>query len=213
MDTTADREAWSAILDQLQANYPAAGTKLQHRDLFELLVAVVLSAQTTDARVNAVTAKLFAVADTPETLARLPLAELEQIIRPVGLYRSKAKNLHRLAVMLMESYQGQVPESFDDLLRLPGVGRKTANVVTAVGLEQPGLGVDTHVARVTRRLGYAEQKDPVRIEFLLKNLIPVERWAIAHHLLIAHGRSVCKARKPNCGSCSIAGYCAASGGL
>jgi endonuclease-3 len=195
------------VLDQLRQDYPEAGTRLHYNSLFELLVAVVLSAQTTDERVNLVTERLFAQADTPEKLARLPLSELEELVKPVGLHRSKAKNLQGLALKLLQSYDGKVPEDFDALLSLPGVGRKTANVVTAVGLDRPGLGVDTHVARMARRLGYTTEENPARIEARLKALIPPERWGEAHHLLIAHGRAVCKSRSPRCAVCSVAEFC------
>ena len=196
------------ILDILEMEYPQAQTRLVYGSLFELLIAIVLSAQTTDEQVNTVTKRLFAKAATPEQMAILPLTEIEDLIKSVGLYHSKARNIQGLSQMIITEYQGALPEAFEELLKLPGVGRKTANVFTAVGLKRPGLGVDTHVIRMSMRLGLAWEKNATKIEHILKELIPQKRWGRSHHLLITHGRLVCKARKPECEQCKIAAYCA-----
>jgi len=195
------------ILDQLSALYPEAGTRLVFKSIFELLVAVVLSAQSTDEQVNRVTQGLFKVADTPADMARLNLAELEELIRGVGIYKNKARHLKELSSMLQERYGGQVPENFEELLTLPGVGRKSANVVIAVGFHRPGLGVDTHVQRVAYRIGLVNGKRNDASELELKKQIPPERWGEAHHLLIYHGRNTCQARKPDCSNCILVNDC------
>lgn len=195
------------ILDQLSLLYPEAGTRLVYASIFELLVAVVLSAQSTDEQVNRVTADLFKVADTPAKMASIDLLELEQLVRGVGIYKNKARHLKELAIILEEKYGGEVPDSFEELLKLPGVGRKTANVVLAVGFHRPGLGVDTHVQRVAYRIGLVSGKRIETSEMELKKQIPPDKWGEAHHLLIYHGRNTCQARKPDCQSCVFAGDC------
>ncbi|HWP98028.1 MAG TPA: endonuclease III [Syntrophomonadaceae bacterium] len=196
------------ILRQLQEEYPDAGTLLQYNSTFELLVAVVLSAQSTDEQVNRVTTQLFQKYSSQSTLAEAELSELEDIIRPVGIYRNKASHLKELARVIQEQYQGQVPDSLEELIKLPGVGRKSANVIIAVGFGQPGLGVDTHVQRVSNRLGLVRTKTPVQTEMGLKELLPREMWGKAHHILIFHGRRICKARKPDCPHCVVERFCA-----
>lgn len=195
------------VLKKLSERYPHAGTRLKFSSLFELLVAVILSAQSTDEQVNRVTRGLFQHYRTPEEFARLEPQELEPLIRGCGLYRSKARNLVQTARILVNDYQGQVPPEMETLLRLPGVGRKTANVVLSVGFGQPGLGVDTHVFRVSNRLGWHECRRPGDAEKVLKSLIPPVWWAQAHHLLIAHGREACRALRPRCEQCVVAGDC------
>jgi len=195
------------MLDHLSLLYPEAGTRLIFHNTFELLVAVVLSAQSTDEQVNRVTANLFRVADTPVKMAGLAIAELEELIRGVGIYKNKARHLKELAIMLQDRYGGEVPDRLEELLELPGVGRKSANVVMSVGFHLPGLGVDTHVQRVSYRTGLASGKRNETTEMELKKQIPPERWGEAHHLLIYHGRYVCKARKPACANCVLAGDC------
>ncbi|MGE5391006.1 MAG: endonuclease III [Deltaproteobacteria bacterium] len=195
------------ILDQLSMLYPEAGTRLVFSSIFELLVAVVLSAQSTDEQVNRVTANLFKVADTPSKMASLELAELEDLIRGVGIYRNKARHLKDMVMMLVERYAGRVPDSFEELMKLPGVGRKSANVVMAVGFNSPGLGVDTHVQRVAYRTGLVSGKRNETSELELKKQIPPERWGEAHHLLIYHGRNTCKSRKPDCRNCVLEDDC------
>jgi endonuclease-3 len=195
------------ILDILQEAYPEAGTRLHFSTVFELLVAVVLSAQSTDEQVNLVTEKLFHRYSTPQQIAALSVEELEKIIKEVGLFRNKARHIKALSEMLAEKYHGQVPATFEELVKLPGVGRKSANVVMAVGFGLPGLGVDTHVHRVSNRLGLVDAKQPHQTEAGLKAQIPRRRWGKAHHLLISHGRAVCKARSPQCNSCPLEPLC------
>lgn len=202
-----NRERCLIILARLKEAYPDADTLLRYDSLFELLVAVILSAQSTDEQVNKVTEKLFAKYNTPQAMAEAELSELESMIRQVGLYKSKAKSLKKMAAILVEEYEGKVPDSMEELLKLPGVGSKTANVVLAVGFGKPGLGVDTHVHRVANRIGLVKTKNPLMTEKGLKELIPVSMWGKAHHLFIFHGRRVCKARKPDCVNCMIADFC------
>jgi len=195
------------ILERLNQEYPDADTMLHFDSIFELLIAVILSAQSTDKQVNKVTEKLFARYNTPADFAALDIETLEQYIKGVGLYHSKAQNIKTLASMIMEKYSGQVPSELEELLKLPGVGRKTANVVLAVGFKKPGLGVDTHVHRVANRLGLVAEKSPEKTEIALKRIIPVDWWIKAHHLLIFHGRKVCKSRKPLCSACVVNDLC------
>ncbi len=195
------------ILEILMAEYPDAQTMLVFNSRFELLVAVILSAQSTDVQVNRVTAELFQMHKTPEDFAALNLSEIEELIKGVGLHKSKAKNIRAMAEMLIKEHNGQVPADFNELLQLPGVGRKTANVMLAVGFNQPGLGVDTHVHRVANRLGLVAAKNANRTEKELKALIPQELWSKSHHLFIWHGRRVCKARKPLCEECVLEELC------
>jgi endonuclease-3 len=195
------------ILDRLRREYPNAGTMLAFGSIFELLVAVILSAQTTDAQVNRVTSELFKKHKTPEDYDGLAQDELEDMIKSVGLYKSKARNIRAMARKIIEEYSGQVPAGLDELIKLPGVGRKTANVVLAVGFKQPGLGVDTHVLRVANRLGLVQAKTAEKTERALKSLIPQEMWGASHHLFIWHGRKICKARKPLCQQCVLEELC------
>ena len=195
------------ILDLLMQEYPEAGTMLEFNSRFELLVAVILSAQTTDAQVNRVTAGLFQRHTTPQEFADLDLESLEELVKAVGLYKSKAKNIQAMSKKLIQEYGGEVPAEMDELIKLPGVGRKTANVVLAVGFGLPGLGVDTHVHRVANRLGLVSSKNPDETEKELKALIPQEMWSKSHHLFIWHGRRVCKARTPQCGQCVLDPLC------
>lgn len=195
------------VLDILKEDYPNPGTMLEYNTLFELLVAIVLSAQSTDEQVNKVTRNLFTKYSTPEDFANIDLKELEELIKGVGIYRNKAKNIKALAEIILEKYDGQIPNELDELIKLPGVGRKTANVMLAVGFNKPGLGVDTHVQRVANRIGLVNTKNPTQTELSLKKAIPHTRWGEAHHLLIFHGRKICKARKPNCEQCNINDLC------
>lgn len=195
------------VLNILDKEYPDAGTQLHYNDLFQLLVAVVLSAQCTDKQVNRVTPALFARYPDASSMAQAELNDLEDLIKGVGLYHSKARHLKQTAQILVSQYEGQVPNTFEQLLELPGVGRKTANVIIAVGFDGPGLGVDTHVHRVANRLGLVNTKDRNRTEKELKAIIDPERWNRAHHLLIWHGRQVCKARRPNCAACVLQELC------
>ena len=191
----------------LEETYRGAVPQLEFHSPFELLVAVILSAQCTDKRVNQVTQELFPLANTPEKILQLGQAELEKIIRPCGYFRSKAKYIVNTSKILLESYGGEVPADFDELLKLPGVGRKTANVVTSVAFKNPAIAVDTHVFRLANRMKLAEGNTPLEVERGLQKIIPREDWSDAHHWLIWHGREICKARNPKCGNCPLKKIC------
>lgn len=191
----------------LEETYPDARPALTYNSPFELLVAVVLSAQCTDERVNIITARLFPTYSNPADMLALGVSKLEVLIRDCGLYRAKAANLIKTCDILVHTYHGEVPESFDELIKLPGVGRKTANVLVSVLFGVPAIAVDTHVFRVSNRLGLAKGKTPEEVEEKLKKAIPMEKWSAAHHWLIWHGRKICKARKPLCGECPLAPVC------
>lgn len=196
------------ILRRLKETYPDARCELNYRNPFELLAATILSAQCTDVRVNQVTPELFRHYPTPAAMAHAPLPHLESLIRSTGFYRNKARALQGMARALVEHHHGQVPPSMDALHRLPGVGRKTANVVLGDAFRQPaGIVVDTHVARLARRLGLTRHTDPVKIEKALMPLIPRAEWALFSHLLIWHGRRRCSARRPDCPACEIRSLC------
>lgn len=201
------------ILDALRREYPEARCALEHRTPFELLVATILSAQCTDQRVNLTTPALFARFPTPAALAAADPAELEALVRPTGFFRTKARNLIAMAGALVARHGGQVPADMDALHALPGVGRKTANVVlgNAFGLNE-GVTVDTHVTRISRLLGLTRHADPVRIEADLMRLVPREDWTRVSHWLITHGRAVCIARRPRCGACALRRWCPSAGG-
>ena len=198
------------IIDRLAAAHPDATIALKSRSPLELLVAVMLSAQTTDVNVNRVTEKLFVKYHRPEDYLAVPVEELERDIFATGFFRQKAKSLRGTMRMLLEDYDGEVPTGFDDLLRLPGVARKTANVVSAERGNAQGVVVDTHVRRLSQRLGFTKQEDPVKIERDLMRLVPREDWARFPHLLIWHGRRVCDARRPACERCVLAELCPSS---
>ncbi len=200
------------IVRLLNQAYPGATCALRHRNAYELLVATILSAQCTDERVNMVTPALFARFPDAQAMAQAPRAELERMIQSTGFFRAKAKSIQECCQRLVEHYHGQVPADIDALVKLPGIGRKTANVVlgTAYGLPT-GIVVDTHVARIARRLGLSTQKDPNKIEQDLMTLIPKESWIDFSHQLIHHGRRICKARRPLCGQCPLESVCAKIG--
>jgi endonuclease-3 len=204
------RERIRAIVERLALAHPDAVIALRFRDDLQLLVSVMLSAQTTDVTVNRVTERLFEKYRRPEDYLAVPPAELEADIRPTGTYRQKAKNLRGTMKMLVERYDGRVPERLEELVRLPGVGRKTANVVTSERGATEGIVVDTHVRRLSQRLGLTRQEDPVKIEQDLMRVVPREDWARFPHLLIWHGRRVCDARRPLCGACVLADLCPSS---
>lgn len=195
------------MLSLLQAEYGDTGTALNYNSPFELLIAVILSAQCTDVRVNVITARLFPTYDSPAKMLALTLAELEVLIRDCGLYHSKAKNILVACRMLEEEFAGEVPGEFEKLIRLPGVGRKTANVMLSVYFGQPALAVDTHVFRVSNRMRLAKGDTPLEVEQGLMKLIPKADWGDAHHWLIWHGRKVCRARSPLCGACVVRELC------
>ena len=198
------KEEQLAILEE---TYRGAKPELVFSNAFELLIAVILSAQCTDKRVNVTTARLFQKAATPEAILEMGLAQLEEEIRDCGLFRNKAKNILAACQILCEKYGGQVPDSFADLESLPGVGRKTANVVMSVAFHHPAIAVDTHVFRISNRLKLAVGTTPLEVEKELQRVIPREKWSDAHHWLIWHGRKICKARKPLCGTCPLADVC------
>ena len=198
-------------LRRLSEHYKDEGTMLHFSSPFTLLVAVVLSAQCTDKRVNIITNRMFPRLGTPAKMIQLTQAEMEKEIHDCGLYNAKAKNLLGLSRMILEDFGGEVPESFDDLVKLPGVGRKTANVVRSVAFGYPAIAVDTHVFRVSNRLKLSIGDTPETVEEGLKKAIPMEDWSAAHHWLIWHGRKVCHARNPSCETCFLADICPSSG--
>ncbi|MCU0242052.1 MAG: endonuclease III [Vicinamibacteria bacterium] len=204
----AEKRRALAILDRLEAAHPDATCALAHRNPFELLVATILSAQCTDQKVNAVTPALFARYPDAAALAGAPLDTVEEIIHATGFYRAKAKSIVACANRLVQEFGGEVPREMDQLIALPGIGRKTANVVGghAFGL-QAGIAVDTHVTRLAQRLGLTRHTDPLEIESDLMALLPRERWTRASDLIIFHGRRVCQARKPMCERCPVIDLC------
>lgn len=195
------------ILKRLEEKYKGAEAELNYESKYELLVAVILSAQATDKQVNQITEELFAVANTPQKMAALTLGEIEELIRGVGLYRTKAKNILVMSKLLLEHHNGKVPKTIEELMALPGVGRKTANVVLSVGFNIPALAVDTHVFRVANRTGLAAALKPTETEEQLTAIIPKKKWADAHHWLIHHGRYCCKAQNPMCEQCFLNDIC------
>ena len=197
----------SEILDILEQSYPDAECALHHQNVFQLIVAVALSAQTTDKSVNQVTPALFEHYPDAEALAEADVEEISEYIKRIGMYRTKAKNIVAMAQKLCADFGGQVPDNYDSLISLPGVGRKTANVVLSVGFGQQRIAVDTHVFRVANRIGLVHEKDVLKTELALMDRIPEERWSRTHHSLIFHGRQCCDARKPKCDSCPIVSYC------
>ena len=195
------------ILDILEETYPEAECALKHVNTYQLIVAVVLSAQTTDKAVNLVAPALFEKYPTPYELAEAEPEEVAEYIKRIGMYKTKFKNIVGLAKALVENYGGEVPDNYDALVALPGVGRKTANVVLSVGFGHQRIAVDTHVFRVANRIGLTAEKDVLKTELSLMERIPEERWSRTHHSLIFHGRQCCDARKPKCDSCPIEEYC------
>ncbi|MHB1518570.1 MAG: endonuclease III [Acidimicrobiales bacterium] len=196
--------------ERLALLYPGSAVELcalAHSGPFELLVATILSAQCTDERVNRTTPALFARFPTAEALASADAAEVEALIRPTGFFRTKARNLVAMATVLVERFDGRVPEDLTELVTLPGVGRKTANVLRSVAFGLPGLPVDTHVLRVSRRLGLSERSDPVGVEFDLDRLVPARMRGVFSLRLIQHGRTTCRARRPRCRECALGDFC------
>jgi len=200
-------ERQQAILAILDKTYHGMNTALNYKTPFELLVAVILSAQCTDERVNKITARLFPKYNTPKKMGMLTLEQMEELIRDCGLYHAKAKNLLGTCRRLQETFGGMVPDNREDLMSLPGAGRKTANVMLSVAFHQPALAVDTHVFRVSKRLGLAKGEDPLVVEQELLKAIPRDKWSEAHHWLIWHGRKICKARNPLCEECPLREVC------
>ncbi len=202
----------SEVLGRLKAETPDATTELRWNNPLELLVATILSAQTTDVRVNGVTEKLFDKYHTVRDYAEADPEELEEVIRPTGFFRNKARSLQGMARALLKDHDGEVPRAMPDLIALPGVGRKTANVVlgNAFSVDE-GVVVDTHVRRLSNRLGLSAEKNPEKVERDLMRVVPREDWTVFPHLLILHGRRVCKARKPDCPACVLKDICPSAG--
>ena len=195
------------ILNQLELMFPNAGCELNYSNVYELLIAVVLSAQTTDVRVNLVTKELFSKYKNVNELANANYDECLEIIKSLGLSKTKTTNIINLTNELIRRFNGIVPSNFDDLVSLPGVGRKTANVVLSEGFHIPAIAVDTHVSRVANRLGLSESSDVLKIEYDLREKIEENRWHKAHHLFIFFGRYFCKAKNPNCEECPFKNHC------
>ncbi len=201
------KETVNKILDVLEDTYPEAECALHHQNVFQLIVAVALSAQTTDKSVNQVTPALFEAYPDAFALAEADPEEVSQYIKRIGMYKTKSKNIVGMAKVLAKQYDGQVPDDYDKLVALPGVGRKTANVVLSVGFNHQRIAVDTHVFRVANRIGLVCEKDVLKTELALMECIPEDRWSRTHHSLIFHGRNCCAARKPDCAHCTIADLC------
>jgi len=202
------KERYAFVIDWFKKNMPDAQTELHYTDPYELLVAVILSAQCTDKRVNMVTPALFKRFPTPESLAKAEFEDVEPLIKSVSFANNKTRHLIGMAQMLMEKFHGEVPDNMDDLVQLPGVGRKTANVIVSVVFHQPGMAVDTHVFRVSARIGLTTNaKTPLQTEQQLVANIPQDLLSIAHHWLILHGRYVCVARRPKCEICGLKPAC------
>lgn len=203
-----NRQQIRHILDTIAEMFPDAHCELNHSNPFELTIAVLLSAQCTDETVNKVTEELFRKYKKPEDYLAVPLTELEQDIRRIGLYRNKAKNIQKLCEMILDKYEGQIPKEHSQLVELPGVGRKTANVVVSNAFDVPAIAVDTHVERVSKRLGLAKLKDSVlEVEKSLMKKVPREEWTETHHRLIFFGRYHCKAQNPRCELCPLLDVC------
>jgi endonuclease III len=208
ISATKSKKHAQQIVKLLKREYADADCALVHETPFELLIATILSAQCTDERVNLVTKDLFAKYSTPEQLAAVPIKRLEKLIQSTGFFRNKAKNIHACCVALVKEHGGEVPRELEKLVRLPGVGRKTANVVLGTAFRIPsGVVVDTHVTRLSNRLGLTEHEDAVKIERDLIEQLPQDEWIDFSHRLIWHGRRICKARKPLCGSCVLEKLC------
>jgi len=207
MEPAKLRKRSDKIRKILRSLYPEVKTQLYCRNAFELLVATILSAQCTDKQVNRVTAVLFKKFSTPRDFAEASLKQIETLIRPTGFYRNKARNIKNCAAVLLNHYSGRVPDSLEELVKLPGVGRKTANVVLGAAFGIPGVVVDTHVGRISQRLGLTENSDPVKIEFDLMKILPKSDWSDFTLRLIYFGREHCTARKPKCPGCPLIELC------
>jgi len=207
MPKTGDSRRIERILSGLDGHYPGAGTALSHEDPLQLLVATILSAQCTDDRVNRVTPPLFRKYPDARAFARADIRDLEGLIRSTGFFRSKARNIRECCRGLVERFGSRVPSKLEELVTLPGVGRKTANVVLGSAFGIPGITVDTHVGRLSRRLGLSRHEDPVKVEFDLMKIIPKSRWSSFSLQLILHGRRVCASRRPRCEACFLRELC------
>ncbi len=213
VDPAVAKQRVQKIFPILKKTYPDARVALHHDNAFELLIATILSAQCTDVRVNIVTRELFKKYKGPGDFLKAKKPQIEDEIRSTGFYRNKATNIQKCCRMLVEEFDGVVPRTMEELTSLPGVGRKTANVILGNAFDTPGITCDTHVIRLSRRLGLSENADPVKLEFDLMEIVPKRRlggWSLFSHLLIWHGRNICKARKPDCANCPIASHCPAA---
>ncbi len=198
------------VLAELHTLYPDATTELAHGNPFELLISTILSAQATDVSVNAATPALYKKYPDAFALAKATVEEVIPYIKTIGLYRNKAKNIIAASAQLVARFNGEVPNDFDAVTSLPGVGRKTANVVLSNAFGYPAIAVDTHVGRLARRLGFSKHDNPDKVEADLQKVFPIEQWIFAHHALILHGRRVCQARKPMCENCALSSLCPSS---
>lgn len=201
------QELSDKIFSGLKFYYRDVNPNLRYSNLYELTVAVVLSAQTTDRQVNAVTGELFGKYPDFETLSRARLADVRRIIRSAGFYRVKSRNIVNLAKQVVERFNGKLPGVRDELMTLPGIGRKSSNVILAFGFNEPAFAVDTHVSRVARRLAYADTDNPLAVEKAVTAFVPESEWKLAHLLFIRHGRTLCRARKPLCSRCPVNAFC------
>lgn len=201
------KQRMTLILEILSKEYPDVKIQLDFGNPFELLIATILSAQCTDARVNIVTAELFKRYRTPQDFLSVPVEEIEKEIYSTGFYKAKAKNIRGACEAIINNFDNQVPQTMEQLLSLPGVGRKTANVLLGHCFDTPGIVVDTHVLRISNRLGFTDSSDAVKTEFTLMKLIPKNQWVIFTHYFINHGRKICVARKPKCCECKVFEYC------
>jgi endonuclease-3 len=195
------------IIENFDEMYPEAVCSLDYKDPLQLLISTQLAAQCTDARVNIVTKTLFQKYKNIFDFAEADIEELEQDIKSTGFYHNKARNIKNCCIMLINNYNGEVPDSMEEMLKLPGVGRKTANLVLGDIYGIPGVVVDTHAKRLAKRIGFTKNDDPEKVEYDLMKVLPKEAWGTFCHQLVYHGRAVCKARKPDCGSCKISMYC------
>jgi len=209
IDKQQAAERVKAIFPILKKTYPNAKCALDHTNPLELLVATILSAQCTDVRVNIVTKTLFKKYKTAADWANAPIEQIEQDIKTTGFYHNKAANIQKACKKLIETFNGKIPSTMEELLTLNGVGRKTANVILGNAFDTPGVVCDTHVIRLSRRLGLSENSDPVKLEFDLMEIVPKKNWTLLSHLIVFHGRNICQARKPKCDVCPIAKYCPA----
>ena len=199
------------IYRQLSKNYPNVRCELDYKNAFQLLVATVLSAQCTDKRVNQTTPALFKKYPNPQKMAKADAKDIQNLVKSTGFFRAKAKNIKGLSNKIMEDFDGKVPSNLEDLITLPGVGRKTANVVLGHAFGIPGITVDTHFGRLSRRFGWSKQNNPVKVEFEVGELIPEKEWTNLSQRMIWHGRRVCHSRKPACGACALAKLCPSYG--
>ncbi|MBI9015844.1 MAG: endonuclease III [Phycisphaerae bacterium] len=200
-------ERLNKIMVELEKLYPDAKCALVYKNPLELMIATILSAQCTDVRVNIVTKDLFKKYHKAKDFAEVEIGELEEMVKPTGFYRNKAKNIKAACIVIQEKYKGKVPGTLEELVELPGVGRKTANVVLGNAFDVPGITTDTHVIRLSRLMGLSSNTDPVRLEYDLMDIVPQKQWTKFSHMMIYHGRNICNARKPDCDNCSLRKHC------